>query len=277
MAVRILDDSADIDITRLEISRMVVKRVDAVGDLLDASHDLLMRVFDAAVVDAKEVYIDAVTDHSGTFRDFSPVFLAAVFQEGEDEFVAGFISSDVMLVGTSLTKTQLAIGNIATSPRLKNLGFRGVGSTLWRAALKTAEQEVGKTQKRLNYSTSEAEPASLPFWAKLGYRCPEGIKYFQPPLEFDDNGDPVYDEVPETLLLHPLEDASDSIDVADLRNIVKSIYWNWGIRPSLHKLNADALASATRYVMEEVFERTIRSFPSSGKVRLVDVPKVPVH
>ena len=277
MTVKVLDDSADIDITRLEISRMVVQRVDAVGELLDSCHKLLMQVFDPAVVDAKEVYIDAVTDHSGTFRDFSPVFLAAVIQEGEDEFVAGFISSDVMLVGASATKTQLAVGNIATSPRLKDLGFRGVGSTLWRAALRTAEQEVGKSQKRLDYSTSEAESASLPFWAKLGYRCPEGVKYFQPPLEFKDNGDPVYDEVPESLLIHPLENASDSIDVADLRDLVKSIYWNWCIRPSLRKLNSDALAVATRYVMEKVFERTIRSFPSSGKVRLVDVPKALVH
>src|SRR4029079_11028980 len=117
-----------------------------------------------------------------------------------------------------------------------------------------ANQEVGKTQRSVHYSTSEAEPESLQFWAKMGYRWPEGVNYLQPPLEFDDDGNPVYEEVSETLLIYPLKADSASIDVSDLRDIIKTIYWNWGIRPSLRKLNADALASATRYVMEKVFE-----------------------
>jgi hypothetical protein len=272
MGVRLLDDSANIDVQRLRIDDLIIRRVDAVGELLDASHKLLKSVFDTAVIDGKDVYIDAINDDSGTFRDFPPIFLASVFHQKGNDFVAGFISADIMLLGGS-TKTQLAIGNIATAPRLRELQFRGVGSKLWHAAFLAAEEEVQRANKRLDFSSSEAESASLPFWAKLGYRWPKGIKYFQPPLEFDDRGDPVYEEVAETLLIHPLKGASDSIDAGDLRELIKSIYWNWGIRPSLRKLNPEALAAATKYVMELTFARTMASIPVRGSIPLIEVPQ----
>lgn len=108
--------------------------------------------------------------------------------------------------------------------------------------------------------------------AKLGYRWPEGVKYFQPPLEFDDRGDPVYEEVPETLVLHPLNSKANSIDARELRDIVRSIYWNWCIRPSEGKLGDAAMTRATQYVMQRVFARTAATIAEHGSIRLVDVP-----
>lgn len=63
-------------------------------------------------------------------------------------------------------------------------------------------------------------------------------------MEFDDRGDPVYEQVPETLVLHPLNSKANSIDARALRDIVRSIYWNWCIRPSEGKLGDAAMSRA---------------------------------
>jgi hypothetical protein len=277
MSIRLLDDVDGQVLGDLRIEELVVRRVAAVGELLDVSHDLLLRVFETSVVDPKQVYIDAVADRTGAFRDFPPLFFAGLFADGQDEWLGGFISSDLMLIGASGDKVQLSIGNIVTSPRLRELGFRGLGTTLWKAALNEAQKEADRAVKRLAYSTAEAEPASLPFWSKLGYRWPQGVKYFQPPLEFDDEGNPEHDEVPETLLIHPLGSAASAIEVSELRAIIESLYWNWGIRPSLHTLSSAAMARAKECVMGRVLQRTFESLPESGCIPLLEVPATRAH
>jgi hypothetical protein len=277
MDVRLMDDDPSFDLSRVRAEDLLVRRVDAPGELLDASYELLTRVFDPAVIDRKETYVEALTNPPGDLRDFPPIHLAALLSDGAVTRLAGFISSNLMKVGSPPERLLLAIGNIATSPRLKAAGFRGVGSTLWKAAVRGAQDEAEKLGKRVDFSAAEAEPASLPFWAKLGYRWPEGVKYFQPPLEFDDAGRPIYPEVPETLLIHTLEAAAESIDVGELCAVIRAIYWNWGIRPSKRKLTPEALAAATEYVMGKVFTRTRASLPETGAVRLVAVPTSRVH
>jgi hypothetical protein len=276
MAILVLDDSDRLAVDKLRIEHLQVRRVDAADELLDASHDLLMRVFDPSVVDPKFVYVNAVTDLTGTFRDFPAQFFAGLFADGENEWLAGFISSDLMRIGES-NDLQLAIGNIATSPKLLELGFRGVGSTLWHAAINSAREVANHEGMRLGYSTSEAEPASLKFWAKLGYRWPKGVKYFQPPLEFDERGNPEHEEVPETLLVHPLDSSKLMIDVSELREMIQAIYWNWGVRPSIRRLDDAALSRAKEYVLEHVLSKTMKSLPNGGAVPLVDVPVNRVH
>ncbi|MGH9958633.1 MAG: hypothetical protein ACREBC_16130 [Pyrinomonadaceae bacterium] len=91
-------------------------------------------------------------------------------------------------------------------------------------------------------------------------------------MEFDDGGDPVYEEVPETLVLHPLNSKANSIDARELRDIVRSIYWNWCIRLSEGKLGDAAMTCATQYVMQRVFARTAATIAEHGSIRFVDVP-----
>jgi hypothetical protein len=270
--------AADADtLGALRIEKLVLRRVDAADELLDASHELLMQVFDPSVVDPKSVFVDAVTDRTGVFRDFSPQFFAGVFVHGGHEWLAGFISSDLMRMSESSSKIQLAIGNIATCSRLREIGMRGVGSALWRAAVQSATETTRRESLDLAYSTAEAEPASLPFWAKLGYLWPQGVKYFQPPLEFDEHGVPEYEEVPETLLIHPLGGSARAIDARELRDMITAIYWNWGVRPSIRALNDAALLRAKEYAMGRVLGKTFSSLPHTGPVPLIDVPSCRVH
>ncbi len=75
---------------------MVVQRLDSLGPLLDASCDLLLQVFDPAVVDSKEAYIDALTEDLGSHRDFRRIFVAAIFRDTPKDLLAGFVSADSM-------------------------------------------------------------------------------------------------------------------------------------------------------------------------------------
>jgi ribosomal protein S18 acetylase RimI-like enzyme len=277
MTIRQIDDTDDLDVSSLRIENLIIRGIAESGELLDAAYDLLLREFKPSVVDSKEVYIDAVTDQTNAFRDFPPIFFAAILPDGENEWLAGFLSSDLMLFGKSNEKVHLSIGNITTSPQLRKLRFRGVGTTLWQASLRAAEQHAQRAAKRLICATSEAEPKSLQFWAKIGFRWPEGVKYFQPPLEFDDEGNPRRREVPETFLLHPLGSPEGVIDSTELQEIIRDIYWNWGLRPSVNKLSAAAMSRAKEYVMGRVLSKTLKSLPDHGAIPLVDVPAEPVH
>ena len=276
MDIRVLDDAAPSILNALKIEDLIVRRLVAADELLDTSHDLLLKVFDSSVVDPKSVYVDALTDRANTFRDFPPLFFACLLPHGQDEWLAGFVSSDLMLIEPGGDRLHLAVGNIATSPKLRDIGFRGVGTKLWHAALHAAKEEASSVAKRIAYSSAEAEPASLPFWSKLGYRWPQGVKYFQPPLEFDNDGNPKEDEVPETLLVLPIDTTASSIEARELRGIIESIYWNWGVRPSIRKLNSAAFARAKECVIGRVLQRTLESVPTSGTIPLVEVPAEPI-
>jgi ribosomal protein S18 acetylase RimI-like enzyme len=271
MSIHLFDDCADVDAGRLRIEDLQVVAVDRPGGLLDACHDLLLRAFDPAVVDPKRIYVDAVNDQSGAFRDFAPLFFAALFDVDGEQLVAGFISSDAMAIGDS-DVVHLAVGNIATTPRLRDVNFRGVGRKLLEAALNAGRLAARDKGANLKYSTAEAEAASLPFWAKMGFRWPQGVRYFQPPLDFDADGQPVHPEVPETLVVKVLEGLTSAIDGGELREIVRSIYWNWSLRAHSKSLTPAAFSAARAYVMD-VLEKTFASISPDESIPLVEPPR----
>jgi hypothetical protein len=269
--LRVLDDADDSDISRLRIEDLAIRRVSEAGEMLDVAYDLLTRQFKPSVLDSKDVYVDAVSDRSGSFRDFDPIFLAGVFQIYKDEWLAGFLSSDLMLFGNAQDKVHLTIGNVTTSLKIQRK--LGIGTRLWQASLRAAEFEARRANRRLMYAVAEAEDESLGFWAKLGFKQPLGVEYYQPPLDFDDRGTPTYEVERETLVILPLQDNCLSIQRDDLKEIIQDIYWNWGLRPSVHRLSSAAMARAREYVMGQVLTRTIESFPSDDLIPLLDVQR----
>jgi ribosomal protein S18 acetylase RimI-like enzyme len=271
MPIHLFDDCKSVDASRLRIDDLRVVPVDQPGELLDVCHNLLLRAFDPSVVDPKRIYVDAVSDQTGSFRDFAPIFYAAVFDSEGEQIVAGFISSDAMTIDDS-DVVHLAMGNIATSPRLRQVNFRGVGNALLEAALDAARVAARDKGLYLKYSTAEAEAESLPFWAKMGYRWPKDVTYFQPPLDFEDDGTPVHAEVPETFVVKVLEGPASTIDGGELRGIVRSIYWNWSLRSHSQSLSPEAFSMAQEYV-GGVLEKTFASIPADGSLPLVDPPQ----
>jgi hypothetical protein len=172
---------------------------------------------------------------------------------------------------------QLAIGNVASSPALRQRKFKGVGTSVLNFAVECGQVAAASKAGELAYIVAEAESESLGFWRKLGFLWPEAVRYLQPPLEFDDRGIAILREVPETLLVRPLNaQRSDIIECDVVRKIVRSIYRNWCIETNRRKLLPHALAAAERYVWEHVFSQTNATIPQAGFVRLMP-PAEAVH
>ena len=192
---------------------------------MDASYELLARVFDPAVVDSKETYVDLLSPGGLCLDGFPVICVAAYFDYEGYELLAGFLSSNLMWIDPAAELLQLAIGNIATSPRLRKMGIRGVGTAVWNEAIEVASVTARSCSAELAYSIAEAEADSLGFWRKLGYLWPNGLKYLQPPLAFDAAGKPIHVEVPETFLVCPLGNRRhDNIETGVLQQMILARY-----------------------------------------------------
>jgi hypothetical protein len=271
MAVVVFDEFDRAGKQPSELGDLRTVRLDAPGELLDAGYRLLEHVFDPAVLDAKSTYVELLSPGGLQLDGFKLLCLAGLFECDGANVMAGMAAGNLMWIDRETRTLQLAIGNIATSPGLKAAGFRGVGSTLLAAAFDFAQAEASSQGGEVAYSVAEAEPESLGFWTKRGYLWPRGVEYLQPPLEFEEDGRRIYDEVPETLLVRPLG-ASDpqSIDADVLRKIVLGIYRNWAIETNRSLLSAEAIAAAEAYVMNDVFPKVDATIPRHGRVPLTN-------
>jgi hypothetical protein len=244
--------------------QLKVIRIEELGPRLDAAYDLLARVFDPAVLDSKETYVELLSPGGLRLDGFPVICVAAYFEHAGRELMAGFLSSNLMWIDREKKLLQLAIGNVATSLRLKEMGFRGVGTALLKAAIDIAGVISSASCAELAYSVAEAEAESLGFWRKFGYLWPKGLQYLQPPLEFDADGKPLHSEVPETFMIYPVGKRSRSvIETPFLRQMILAIYRNWCIEPNRRRLSLKSLASAEEYVMGKVFPRVDRCLHQS--------------
>jgi hypothetical protein len=164
----------------------------------------------------------------------------------------------------------LAVGNIVTSPYMRKLGVRGIGTALSDAAARIAAEKCKERGGKLIYSVAEAEPESLGFWRKRGFLWPQGVQYLQPSLEFDEAGSPVHKEMPETLLLAP------TVEPEVLRDVIRTIYENWCLSAHRSTLPSEAMRRAESYVMEQVFDEVNKTIPNES-IPLVDSSLAPAR
>lgn len=256
----------------LEPRDVLFERVETTGPVLDTCYELFRRVFDPSVLDSFETYQRRMSPEARDMREYLPCYVVASAVRGDSKIVLGFISSDVMRTSGDDAAAFHAIGNIATSPLAKERGLRGIGSGLLRRATEEAARESERDGKRLLCVVTEAEPASLGFWKKEGFLWPKGCTYLQPPLDFDATGEPLYKEVPETLLVKPLAIGSRSISSRTTLEIIRTIYENWCLRGWRDVLSIDAMKRAEDYVMSHVYEQVVRRMPGSELVLSDDIP-----
>lgn len=264
-----LADDALCDLGSLRLEDMRTVRVADVGPALECGYELFTRVFPRAVMDPLDVYKDGLQNWAPTCRELIPCFAAACFDVDGDEILAGFLSANVMVIEHRTRSAVLALGNMATSPRLKAAGLKGVGSALLGFAIQVAREETRRDGVALAYAVAEAEPDSLGFWRKMGFLWPRGCQYLQPPLEFLADGSPLCAEVPETLLLAPIDGPRDRIGSGQLLAIIRAIYEHWSLGYWRSRLAPAAMRRAEDYVMTTVLGRVQATLPS-GELALVD-------
>jgi hypothetical protein len=269
VACILFDDYVQREKSNPELGTLSLVRLREANGMLDVCYELFRRVFNPAVLDSKSTYLDLLSPDGLRLDGFAPICVAAYFQLGGVKVVVGFLASNVMWIDQEQKLLQLAIGNVASSPALRQTGFKGVGTSVLNFAVECGQGEAAMKTGELAYMVAEAESESLGFWRNLGFLWPDGVRYMQPPLEFDDRGVANLKEVPETLLVRPLNSRkSDLIECDIVRKIVLSIYRNWCIETNRRKLSPPALAAAESYVLEHVFSQTNATIPKAGFVRL---------
>lgn len=154
------------------------------------------------------------------------------------------------------TRSIGAIGHTATRNKFKMQGHAKGLVTEFEKSLKEMAEELGQ---KLVVILLEAQKDSRPFWTRLGYRWPENSLYYQPPIQFLENGEPMYDEVPELLMVKILgEPEATTIDKNLLCDAVKTMYKAWYFPKGL---SPEASLRAEEYVMKlyHMFELSLEA------------------
>lgn len=230
----------------LQLSEIQLIRLTSPGDWLDSGYCLFESVFDDNVLDDKQAYIDRLSPQAMSERDLVFCLSCAVVNRNGQPIVLGIIGADLMWIGDSGNDAVLAIGNIAVAECVRN---RRIGIALYEFTVNLAKQEAEKDGRQLLCIVLESEERSLGFWRYMRFLKPDGVKYFQPPLEWNDNGSPVHLEVEETLLISPTELMNAGpISPALLVSVVSAMYENWSLRGYRGKLNENAMKNAETYI-----------------------------
>jgi hypothetical protein len=260
----------------------VVERPDA---WLKAAYRLLAGEFSSNVLVPLEQYAKCLEDDLNDARPTSLVIVAAFIRDRHRAWIVGVTSGELMLLKSpgcvdsppgELPFYVYAIGHQTTSSVVRGRGVKGIGRRLWEAAGEEARARAERLGGALRYTVLEAQANSIGFWDRMGYRWPRGVRYWQPPLQFDRNGHYLYREVPETLMVKPLEGVAEgSIGRELLKSIVAAIYENWSLRVWRGELEPEAMARAEQYVMGTVFGRVCELMPREDPLPLDRYPMTP--
>ena len=266
--------------SRFDLTDVECRIVTADDDWLRVAYDMLLTEFDSSVLDPYERYVDWLALNQREKHPFPYLMMVAYVRDEATAHIVGVISGNVMRISDSITSDTastdqscfFAIGHQITSALLRKAGIKGVGTKLWQAAHEIARSWAHNLGGALRYSVGEAENDSLGFLTKMGCLWPQGVTYWQPPLEFDEQGMFIHPEVPEILVFRPMEGvAADTISRSLLCEIIATIYLNWSLNKYRDKLSADAMQRAEQYVMGDLFGRVRRRMPDNDPIRLVPI------
>jgi hypothetical protein len=253
----------------VELSYRVVDAADA---WLETAYQLLSKQFDRSVLDTIDSFAD-FQKHDRQGMKYCPLLMVVAYVPRRDRAVVlGVVSGNLMPVRDYVGPNPAmpgqphiyAVGHQVTAGPVRAAGFKGVGGQLWHAAMAEASTRIGRQDGTLCHCLAEAENESLGFWTKVGFRWPKGVIYWQPPLEFDAEGHYVLPEVPEVLMLRPMDAVpADSIDRVLLQNIIATVYLDWSLGKYRDVLSARAMQRAEEYVMRDLFGRVCCRMPPS--------------
>jgi hypothetical protein len=262
-------------VMELELDKLVDLKIGALHILPITKPDmlaelgciLLRRTFKPEVLGAIEQEFANAFKEKGNDRTSLPIAMCAAVEVGADFLFAGIVVGEVMLL--SADAAMFAIGYLATNPLLKKLSFRGVGSALLQEASTASAAVAHEIGRSIVYDITEAEPASLGFWKKQGFLWPEGSVYFQPPIKFNENGERLFDEVSETLLLRKYSGERNKIASKELSDTVSVLYDNWFIPSPQASCSAAAHQKIHDYVMADVFGKFAHSIAGQESIQLL--------
>ncbi|MFH1465192.1 MAG: hypothetical protein ABIO70_12475 [Pseudomonadota bacterium] len=257
--------------------------VDAPGPWLEVCWRLLRTEFGPEVLYDLGDYERLLTRTAGGGDD-SFLMVAAHLLDGDRAPIVGVLSGSLLRVIDAAGPDGQGIWLFAIGHQITAAGLRqGQGGGVGRRLLEATEEAVGRLvatrRGRLYGLLAEAQPSAFPYIARVGFRWPRGVRYWQPPLDFDAAGLPVHAEVEEILMIRPAAGQPEAwIDRTFLARCVATLYRRWSLDMVRERLSPAAMAAAERYVMGGVFGRFRAQLPVADRAprdRIHAPPRIP--
>jgi hypothetical protein len=282
----ILDDLREVFTAAYQPQQFETTRIMELGLHFDQCYALLSAILDADILDPKEAFAQAIT------ADLEPGEVNTYALIGRFWTVSGTQTYDVggQLVHftydplTTTTSVAAAItGDYIPLNKTPGAGIGAVGQAASRAAMRGSghgkhvsdafeaemKQIASARGEELKLLILESEAGAREFWSRRGYRWPSGVRYVQPPIEFDlTTGEPLLKPVPELLMVKPVAD-SQEIDRHLLVDAVESMYRQW----YLPEAESDAASARIEsLVMGDLFGEFLASLPPEGEPIRLEMP-----
>ena len=231
--------------------------------LIYAHRELLQRYFSPGEVEPIgkiQMLIEKANDKTAK----NPLVLMIAYHPIDENNPASLVSGNI------INGDEECFGAIGYTVTLESLRKQGLASSLVDAF----EGEVRDHHQNSRLIIMEGKRSSSGFWEKKGYlKVLDGkrnVNYCQSPLDFDPKtGEPLYEEVKETLRAKPLQEKKTEKE--ELRHcLLKSlegISREW-FTPKREKFETgEAYQRAMEYA-EKVIQRNLESIRKSSKLRL---------
>jgi len=149
-----------------------------------------------------------------------PVESILLLGEEDGQVVCGAVT-DLLHMGGD--RALGAFGHALVDPSVRG---RGVGRLVSEAADAAMAGYAAQRGWTIEAHILESEDAAGRFWSRLGYRWPEGMRYWQPPLGYHPDGTPALPKVPLLLMVRHAEHAGQ-IPAALLEEYTRTLLWQW--------------------------------------------------
>ncbi|MEL6345779.1 MAG: GNAT family N-acetyltransferase [Myxococcota bacterium] len=198
-------------------------------EISDVSHDLAQarRLHAFLLPHFGPEELEPLDVFEAPIREGGPVESILLLGEEDGAVVCGAIAELLQIrnaSGEPLGDRVLgATGHALVDPSMRG---RGVGRMIAQASEAAMFRYAAQYGLTLEALILESESDARRFWSRMGYRWPQGLRYWQPPLGYDPDGAPNLPSVPLFLMIrHPAH--PDTIPGPLLRDYARSVYYDW--------------------------------------------------
>jgi ribosomal protein S18 acetylase RimI-like enzyme len=188
--------------------------------------------------------------------------MLARWDEAASQLVGMVVGSYMALDGESNSGIGM-IEYLAVAPNYQH--GQGHGKALLDAFERLMQRYAQQRGETLRWVVGEVEDDLLAFKFHLGYRLPAHLRYLQPPIEFDAEGNPCYAPVAKHLVMKAIDRTTRTIAPDVLRAVIQTIY-RWRYIPLL----GDEITRmhAADFIQRHVYANVSESIVSDGPIGL---------
>lgn len=246
------------------MSLFITRRITTPDTEFDSCYNLMQATFpaDELVDRAEYAYLLQASRSIDQPHWFA---MLARWNQASSQLV-GMVAGSYMALNDQSGLGMGMIEYLAVAPEYQH--GQGHGKALldaFESLLDTFAQQRGEI---LTWIVGEVEDDLLPFKFHLGYRLPAGLRYFQPPIEFDAEGNPCYAPVTKHLVVKAMNGTEKTISPHVLCAMIQTIY-RWRYVPVLG--DEKTRLHAANFIQQHVYAQVAASITADKPIPLENV------